>query len=206
MQPMLQELASKGLSKEYESTTGLLAKKLNMSQQSASRILGDLKSAGLITLTTSPAGFTAKLTEKGMAGLREEFEKLASLFLKNSTLKGRIVTGLGEGKYYMGHYKESLSEAFSFIPYLGTLNIKVNPDKLRAFLAGQVMKEVKGFTKNGRTFGPVYGKAAWLEDIRGALIFPERTSHAKEIIEFIAPEHVRHKLALSKGAEVTLSW
>jgi len=54
-------------------------------------------------------------------------------------------------------------------------------------------------------FGDVKFKKAVLNDeIEGAVIFPEKTRHSMDIVEFIAPKNIKETYHLGEGDPVTV--
>jgi riboflavin kinase len=122
-------------------------------------------------------------------------------------LKGRIVSGAGEGAYYMCQegYRNQFERELGFTPYKGTMDVKLD----EAFLdRGEMLqnlpgKKIKGFKTQERTFGPVKCFEAKLRDTRVAVILPARTHHT-EVVELVAPVNLRRKLKLSDGDVVSI--
>ena len=84
--------------------------------------------------------------------------------------------------------------------YPGTLNIKVA--KKQADLAKNAKNiEIKGFKRGNKILGGANCHFAKVNGIEGAIIAPHLTKH-KNIIEFIAPMHVKSELKLKDGDKV----
>jgi riboflavin kinase len=117
-------------------------------------------------------------------------------------LSGRVVTGVGEGSYYMSqtHYVKQFEKEAGFVPYPGTLDIKLDRDSiaLKEVIARLPSKEVPGFKTKERAFGPVRFFPAKLKNLKVALILPLR-SHYTDTIELIAPQNLREALGLKDG-------
>ncbi len=114
---------------------------------------------------------------------------------------GKIVSGLGEGRYFLSlpHYRSSISRLL-FPPYPGTLNIVV--DKKQAVLKDRLLKEalyVPGFHKEGKRYGAVYLLPCSIAGRRAAFIFPEINRHPAEVWEIIAPFHIRSAFGKKDG-------
>jgi riboflavin kinase len=120
-------------------------------------------------------------------------------------VRGRVVTGLGEGRYYISRegYRKAFSTLLGFDPYPGTLNVEVEPlDREKV----QEAKDLDGilipeFQSEGRTFGAVKCFRAEIMGVEAAAIFPLRSHHV-HVLELISPHHLRERLALKDGAEV----
>jgi riboflavin kinase len=196
---LLKQLAKIGGLHDYVYTSsGELAGKLGVSQQTASRKILELLEAGLIGL--SPTGVDV---------LRREYADYRALFQSGEgvSVRGRVATGLGEGKYYIGRdgYRKAFGKLLGFDPYPGTLNVEVEPldrEKVAEVkdLEGLMIQE---FQAEGRTFGAVKCFRAELNGVEAAAIFPLR-SHHTHVIELVSPHFLREKLDLSDGTEVTV--
>ncbi|HUW86625.1 MAG TPA: DUF120 domain-containing protein, partial [Methanoregula sp.] len=104
---------------------------LAISQQTASRRLKGLESRGLITRTIAADGQHVTITGSGEEELRMEYQDYCRIFSernKGYILSGMVVSGIGEGKYYMSlePYKQQFSSHLGFEPYPGTLNIRLS--------------------------------------------------------------------------------
>jgi riboflavin kinase, archaea type len=121
-------------------------------------------------------------------------------------IKGLITSGSQKGAFFMSQevYTSQFREKLGFKPFKGTLNILLDEDAL------ENVKEIKkgdlDLIKGAEGFGDVaFVKATINDQIEGALIFPIKTNHPEEFLEFIAPEKLRIALKLRDGDEVTLS-
>ena len=122
--------------------------------------------------------------------------------VNNILLNGIIVRGLGEGTYFMSmqHYKNEIKKKLGFSAYPGTLNLKVNKKELDLLEKLNKIK-IDGFKKNNKTFGGADCYRAKIKGINGAIIIPHLTKH-KNIIEFIAPVHVKSELKIKDGDNI----
>jgi len=184
-----------------------LGDKLDMSQQSASKRILELLEEGLIQRDLGARRQRIKLTEKGVDMLRQEYLEYQKIFeLKGHVvIHGIISTGMGEGQYYVNqpHYKEQFSDKLSFMPYEGTLNIKVESTDLSKL---EILRKsdgiiIDGFEKNGRTFGQVKAFPAKIRNIHCAVVVPSR-SHYDDVIEILCQYHLRRTLGIGDGDPV----
>ncbi|MFH1697323.1 MAG: DUF120 domain-containing protein [Candidatus Diapherotrites archaeon] len=192
-------------------STSQIARAISTSQQSASRKLRALELAGMINRAPTARGIEVSLTKKGREHLHAQFQEMKGIFARKTTkkLQGTVISGLGEGSYYLGqkNYLAQLEHALGFKPYPGTLNLKVNEHELKNFTEGIPAVHIAGFSTQGRTFGT---SKCWQVVLAGkpkisaAIILPERTSHPGHIIEIISPAKLRSKLALEDGSKITL--
>ena len=122
-------------------------------------------------------------------------------------LKGVIVKGFGEGKYYMAmqKYKAQFKAKLGFAPYEGTLNIKAEKDKVMKFLSGLKAIKINGFKTKQRSFGGLKAYKVRLNGERIGLIIPDRTSHEPDTVELIAKFNIKEKFGLKDGNKVAIT-
>lgn len=111
-------------------------------------------------------------------------------------IEGVIARGLGEGTFFMSmqRYQKEIKKKFGFVAYPGTLNIKVTK-KQKAALKNSNKILIEGFKQGSKAFGGIDCYKAKIRNINGAIIIPHMTKH-KDIIEFIAPIHLKSNLKL----------
>ena len=194
-------------------TTSSLGKSINKSQQSASKHLRELEEDGFIERIMNGRKFSVKITSKGYS----EMVKLSSI-LKSSLnsfpsfveLKGTLVSGMGEGAYYMSlkGYTKQFKSKINYIPFPGTLNVKLHEKEY--IEAAQQLRTlngvtVKGFCDSKRTYGWVKCfKAKLNNSIDCELIILERTHHDDSIIELISKTNIRKTAKLQDGSKLTI--
>ena len=179
-----------------------LADKLNISRQTAARRLLELENQGLIKRALEARGQSVRITPAGLAALRlmhRDLEAIFGLKPRSFKLAGRVISGVGEGSYYMSQrgYREQFERELGFDPYPGTLDIKLDEAslELKTVLMQLPGRQVEGFKTNERTFGPVKLFPAKLRNKKAALVLPLR-SHYADIVELIAPKKLRERLKL----------
>lgn len=210
----LTELLSKGAKNNYVAiTTSTLGKKIGKSQQAASKHLLELEQGGFIIRLTTGRKVSVKLTKKG-------FEKISEIFdlLKNSLettpssidVNGELVTGMGEGKYYMSlkGYTKQFREQIGYTPFPGTLNVKLEKkeqiESLRQLTNLEGIK-IQGFSDGKRTYGWVKCFSCIINDkVKAEIILLERTHHDLSTIEIISRDEIRKKLGLKNGSNVSI--
>src|SRR3970282_1374209 len=194
-------------------TTSYLGKSINKSQQSASKNLRELENDGFIERSMHGRKFSVKITTKGYS----EMVKLSSI-LKSSLnsfpsfvdLKGTLVSGMGEGAYYMSlkGYTKQFKSKIGYIPYPGTLNVrlnkKVHQEAIKQFESLDGIK-IESFSDGKRTYGWVNCFHAKInQSIDCELIILERTHHDDSIIELISDVCIRKTGNLQDGSPVTV--
>src|SRR3990172_3095379 len=195
-------------------TTSYLGKSINKSQQSASKHLRELEKDGFIERIMHGRKFSVKITSKGYS----EMVKLSSI-LKSSLnsfpsfveLKGTLVSGMGEGAYYMSlkGYTKQFKSKIGYIPFPGTLNVrldkKIHQEAIKQFenLGGII---IESFSDGKRTYGWVKCFHAKInQSINCELIILERTHHDNSIIELISKVCIRKSAKLKNGSQVTIT-
>ena len=121
---------------------------------------------------------------------------------KKVVLNGTIARGLGEGAYFMSmqHYKKEIKKKLGFDAYPGTLNLKVSKSQINSLKKIKPI-EIDSFKKNNKTFGGADCYRAKIKSINGSIIIPHLTKH-KDVIEFIAPVHLKSELKLKDGDKI----
>ncbi|MCJ7634244.1 CTP-dependent riboflavin kinase, partial [Candidatus Bathyarchaeota archaeon] len=173
-----------------------------------------LEKADYIQKTASFKGIDLQLTDKGLDELRRVHITLKAV-MENApstiTIAGVIFSGLEEGAYYVNQrvYKRQFKRKLGFIPYPGTLNLKLSPSEIikKAELEIYPPILVKGFEGQKRMFGDVLCYPTTINDeVEGAAIMITRTHYDASIMEVIAPVHLRTWLNLKDGNKVTLKF
>lgn len=190
-------------------TTSALAKTLGSSQQTISRKIRELEGRGLVNRISHHRGQIITPSERGVAFMRRRYLDLREFVERSGepaiSFGGNLVSGSGEGRYYVGQEKYFLQfqEKLGFRPFLGTLNIKMKSvhdlrsktdmEKTRPIMVG-------GFRKDKRTFGDIRCYPCIINrKVRGAVIVPERTHHPADIVEIIAPADLRRELSMKEN-------
>jgi len=202
---MLIELAKEGAAGGYVSVTLRgLASKLGVSPQTVMRWLSDFESSGILERVITGRRTRVRLTEKGLKLLEDIHDSLDSA-LYGGVIIGEVVSGLGEGAYYVRQYRERFREYLGFDPYPGTLNIRVIfPKTVFDALCNVKPIVIPGFVRNGRSFGDVRAYPVSVEGIDGAIVIPSRTIHPPKIAEVVSPVCIRKRLKVDDGDRVTL--
>lgn len=197
-----------GLQDFVHTSSGAVADRLDVSQQTASRKILDLLEDDLIERKMGARKQFIRLSAEGTAALEREYARYRSIFEEEDVLAitGNVVSGLGEGEYYVTRdgYRKAFNRLFGFDPYPGTLNVEVpatDRQKLRMLQATDGM-HIDGFESEGRTFGAVKCFHATVGDLEAGAILPVR-SHHTNTLEVVSPHHLREELDLEDGDEVT---
>jgi len=120
------------------------------------------------------------------------------------SIEGIIVKGMGEGKMFMSmpHYKNEIKKKLGFEAYPGTLNIKTKFNTKMLVKTKPILLE--GFSSGEKVFGGAKCYSSSIYNINGAIIVPDFTKHEKDIVEFIAPVHIKTELNLNNGDKIKI--
>lgn len=119
---------------------------------------------------------------------------------------GEVIEGKGVGKKFiaMPEYSEQIQQKLNFKPFPGTLNLRVQIDELENFLKNREKRKIKGFEKEGKIFGSAICYKIMIGGIAGAIIFPEKSSHERNVIEVISFVNLKERLKLRLGDKIQL--
>ena len=122
-------------------------------------------------------------------------------------IDGEVTTGLGKAAYFLSKefYTNEFKKNLGFIPYPGTLNVIVSDKHLDEI--NEIKNNCENLIKPDKGFGAVkYIKAKLNDEINGAIVFPAKTEHTENYLEFIAHDKLRDKLNLKDGDTVTIEF
>ena len=190
-----------------EANTTAMSKMFGISQQSVSRKLIELEGQKLIKRLVSNRGTKVIIDSEGRKLLAKKYAALKNYFESSKTIiKGRVKTGLGEGRYYMSQtgYVEQFVEKLGFKPYPGTLNLDVDGMHALAFVNSLKALRINGFDGKDRTFGALTAYKVKIKDLDCGLVIPDRTTHDRSTIEIISPYYLRDKLGLKDKDIITI--
>ena len=122
-------------------------------------------------------------------------------------IDGEVTTGLGKAAFFLSQefYTKEFEKNLGFIPFPGTLNVVVSEKHLDEI---NVIKDnCENLIKPDEGFGAVKFIEAKLNgEISGAIVFPAKTTHEENYLEFIAENKLRDELGLSDGDTVSLEF
>lgn len=124
--------------------------------------------------------------------------------------RGRVFTGIGKGKYYVGHpeYQKRFEAALGYRPYPGTLNIKLEDAKVieeLKTLRSMGGTRIDAFTHDGEGFSALTCFGGKLDEEAITLLFIDVTHYNESVAELISPTFLRGKLGLRDGDPVAFS-
>jgi riboflavin kinase, archaea type len=120
-------------------------------------------------------------------------------------IKGKLVSGTHKGSYFMSIevYQSQFMDKLGFKPYPGTLNLEISVSNAREIFN---LHDKIGTIKGKGRFGDVKFIPAILnQELEGAIIFPVKSQHPLEIMEFVAPQNLRETLNLMDGDVLTIT-
>ena len=122
-------------------------------------------------------------------------------------IDGEVTTGLGKEAYFLSQefYTGEFKKNLGFIPYPGTLNVIVSEVYLDEI--NEIKDNCENLIKPDEGFGAVkYIEAKLNDKVNGAIVFPAKTTHDENYLEFIAEKKLRDELNLNDGDVVFLEF
>jgi len=209
----LAHLLSKGAKHNFVTvTTTELGDAIKKSQQAASKHLLELEKNGFIERISSGRNYSIRITDRGYSETIKLNRVLNSSIDSSPSgiiLKGRLVSGMGEGAYYMSlkGYTRQFKAKIGHVPFPGTLNVKLDKkEHVEAIKRLDAMDGVRieGFSDGRRTYGWVKCFSGRVNAVDSQLIRLERTHHDPSVIELISKHNIRKTAKLSDGSGVTI--
>ena len=121
-------------------------------------------------------------------------------------IKGIVTSGQGKGAYFMSLpvYKTQFEKQLNFSPFPGTLNIKISEGEIDTIhsIDEDKLKIIEGKDN----FGDVLLIQATLNDeVDGAIVFPKKTTHKENILEFITSKKLKETMGIKDGDSVKIT-
>jgi riboflavin kinase len=122
---------------------------------------------------------------------------------KTVHMKGKVFSGTGEGAQFasLPWVKRQIKEKIGFIPYPGTLNLRLNNDFVAIRRLLENANAIDILPEPGYCSGKCF-KAYIMQRLKCAVILPCVKNYPKDVLEIVAPSNLREKLKLSDGDEV----
>lgn len=122
--------------------------------------------------------------------------------------EGVLVSGAGEGAYFVGldWVRKEIRRVAGFDPYPGTLNLRLlDADALPRWswirrAAGAPLTPPEPGSCGGRLIAAIVGGL-----VQAAVVVPEITRYGDDLLEIVAPVHLRTRLGLRDGEMVRLT-
>jgi riboflavin kinase len=121
---------------------------------------------------------------------------------------GRVFSGIGKGKYYVGHpeYQKRFESALGYKPYPGTLNVKLEGSVLREkmrTLRSAGGTRIDSFIVDGEGFSALNCFDGKMDGERVTLLLIEVTHYDESVAEIISPTFLRGRFGLKDGDKVS---
>ena len=115
-------------------------------------------------------------------------------------IEGEIASGMGKGEFFLSQefYTKEFEKNLGFVPFPGTLNIVVSEEHLDEI--NEIKNSCENLIKPDEEFGAVkYIEATLNDKVSGSIVFPAKTAHEENYLEFIAENKLRDELGLKDG-------
>lgn len=193
-------------------STGMVARDLDVSQQTASRRLIEMEKRGLIERSLEGRNQRVRITREGLNNLGEMYRVLKPVFenpKKEIIMNAVLFSGLSEGSYYMSleGYRKQFRSKLGFDPFPGTLNLRVAKDSMseRREMNAFPHISIEEFADKDRTYGGARCYRALVNrKIDAAIVVPIRAHYGEDVLEIIAAENLRKRLRLKDGDVVSV--
>jgi len=121
-------------------------------------------------------------------------------------LKGKIFSGKGEGTKYMQLQwaKTQITRKLGFIPYNGTLNIKLTEESIKTKKQLESANATEITPQNGFCRAICF-PALLNENVKCALLIPEIADYPEDVAEIIASTNLRKQLHLKDGDQIQVT-
>ena len=122
-------------------------------------------------------------------------------------IDGEVTTGLGKAAFFLSQefYTREFEKNLGFVPFPGTLNVVVSDDHLDEI--NEIKNSCENLIKPDEGYGAVkYIQAILNDEVEGAIVFPAKTTHEENYLEFIAENRLRDELNLEDGDVVSLEF
>jgi riboflavin kinase len=125
--------------------------------------------------------------------------------LKKLKLSGKVFSGRGEGEKFLElpWVKRQLKEKLGFVPYYGTLNVRLSEESAKRRQLLERAASMKVCPAEGFCTGKVF--KAFVGELTCAVVIPEVSGYPADVVEIIAPANLRDELRLEDGDEVTVT-
>jgi riboflavin kinase len=131
-------------------------------------------------------------------------------FPSHVEIKGTLISGMGEGAYYMGlkGYTKQFKSKIGYVPFPGTLNVKID-QKIHQEAIKQFVNlngiNINSFSDGKRTYGWVKCFPAKINNsVDCNLILLERTHHDNSVVELISKLSLRKSAKLKEGSKISI--
>ena len=124
-------------------------------------------------------------------------------------LKGKVFSGKSEGAKFVAlpWVEKQIVEKLGFVPYPGTLNIRLTNESGRLMETFQTVKPIEISPAQGFYSGKCFN-ALLMDTVECVIVIPEIAGYPKDVLEVVASIRLRDKLHLKDGdmVEVTITF
>jgi riboflavin kinase len=124
------------------------------------------------------------------------------------TLRGVVTPGLGRGAVFVGigWVRDGLRRLTGFEPYAGTLNLRLlGEDVVAAWRDAWARAPLVLVPPAPETCGARIVPVTLASVLDAAVVVPDVTDHPDDLVEIVAPVHVRGRLGLVDGDVVAFT-
>jgi len=120
-------------------------------------------------------------------------------------LSGTVFSGSGQGRKFIGlpWVKQQIEEKLGFIPYSGTLNIRLTKENIQQKKLLDNSTQIEICPPKGYCTGKLI--KAQIVSLQCAIIIPQVPNYPSDVLEVIAPWYLRERFKLTDGSEVTVA-
>ncbi len=129
---------------------------------------------------------------------------------EKKVVRGLVFSGLGQGRFFtqLDWFMQQCRDKLGFIPFPGTLNLKVDVEHVDTMRELRAKAEME-FVPPSSDFCPAKCLSVSIEGVQAAIIFPEAERftedvHSADVIEIIAPVHIKNALSVDDGDELSI--
>ena len=123
-------------------------------------------------------------------------------------LRGIVASGVGQGAFFMSlaWVRDAIRGSLGFYPYPGTLNVRLaDPEVLERWRGVSKQRALILAPPAPETCGGRLVPITLPRDITAAVIVPDVTRYGDDVLEVIAPVHLRSRLGLEDGDVLELT-
>jgi riboflavin kinase, archaea type len=124
------------------------------------------------------------------------------------TLQGVVTSGLGRGAAFVGigWVRDGLHRLTGFEPYPGTLNLRlIGEDVIAGWRDSRARATLVLIPPAPETCGARVVPVTLASVLDAAVVVPDVTDHADDLVEIVAAVHVRRRLGLVDGDVVAFT-
>jgi riboflavin kinase len=125
--------------------------------------------------------------------------------LKKLKLSGKVFSGRGQGEKFLElpWVKRQIEEKLGFIPYHGTLNVRLSEESAKRRQLLERASSMKVCPAEGFCTGKIF--KAFVGVLTCAVVIPEVSGYPADVLEIISPANLREELQLVDGDEITVT-